>query len=37
MTTTAEKIEAIVKIEFPRTLKSLEYYLGLTGWLRNYV
>ena len=37
LTTAQDKIEAITKLEFPRTLQELEVYLGLTGWLRNYV
>jgi hypothetical protein len=34
LVTTADKLEAIAKLKFPGTLKELEYYLGLTGWLR---
>lgn len=37
MSTSAEKLEAIAKLSFPRTAKDLEHYLGLTGWLRNYI
>jgi len=37
MTTSEEKIEAISNLDFPRNRKDLERYLGLTGWLRNYV
>ena len=37
LTTTQDKIEAITKLEFPKTLQELEAYLGLTGWLRNYI
>ena len=33
----SEKLEAISKLEFPKTLKHLETYLGKTGWLRQYV
>jgi len=32
-----EKLAVILDIKFPTTLKDLEYYLGLIGWLRNYV
>lgn len=37
LTTAEEKLEAISKLRFPATLKLLETYLGLTGWMRNYV
>jgi hypothetical protein len=37
LVTAADKLEAIAKLKFPGTLKELEYYLGLTGWLRQYV
>ena len=37
MTTDEEKIKAITALCFPITLKELETYLGLTGWLRSYV
>jgi len=37
LSTTAEKLAAISALEFPRTLKDLETYLGLTGWMRNYI
>ena len=37
LTTVQDKIEAITKLKFPWTLQELEVYLGLTGWLRNYV
>ena len=37
MTTSEEKLAAIAKLSFPRTLKDLETYLGMTGWMRNYV
>ena len=37
LTTDDEKLAAIRQIEFPRTLKQLEYWIGLTGWLRQYV
>ncbi|KAF7852733.1 hypothetical protein EAF04_010926 [Stromatinia cepivora] len=32
-----DKLEAIQALAFPRTLKQLEYYLGLTGYLRQYI
>lgn len=37
MTTSEEKIEAISNLDFLRNWKDLERYLGLTGWLHNYV
>lgn len=37
LVTTKEKIEAIRALKFPRNLRALETYLGLTGWLRNYI
>jgi hypothetical protein len=37
LTTADEKLEALTKITFPFTLKELETYLGLSGWLRSYV
>ena len=37
MTAPTDKLKAISEIEFPRTLKQLETYLGKTGWLRHYV
>lgn len=37
LSTSGEKLLAISKIVFTRNLKDLETYLGLTGWLRNYV
>lgn len=32
-----DKLQAITKLAFPRTLKQLVYYLGLTSWLRQFV
>ena len=32
-----EKLKAISQLQFPRTLGELEHYLGLTGYLRQYV
>lgn len=37
LTTSEEKIAAIAKLTFPTTLKALETYLGMTGWLRDYI
>ena len=37
LATPEEKLEAIAQIKFPKTLKNLETYLGLIGWLRKYV
>jgi len=37
MTTSEEKIEVISNLDFSRNWKDLERYLGLTGWLCNYV
>src|SRR5436189_4309518 len=37
LSTDAEKLEAISRLEFPETLKQLEIYLGLTGYLRQYI
>ena len=36
-TTSEEKIAAIAKLTFLTTLKALETYLGMTGWLRDYI
>lgn len=35
MTTSEEKLEAIRKLEFPKTLETLEQMLGFTGSLRH--
>ena len=35
MSTSAEKIAAITSLHFPENLKDLDYFLGLTGWLRH--
>lgn len=35
LTTSEEKIAAIAKLTFPATLKALETYLGMTGWLQD--
>ena len=37
MATSADKICAIKAIDFPRSLRDLEIYLGLTGWLRSSI
>ena len=37
LATSEEKLKAISKLRFPRTLRQLETYLGLTGWMRDYV
>ena len=37
LSTAEEKLEAILKLEFPLTLSALETYLGLIGYLRNYI
>ncbi len=37
MSTSAEKIAAITSLRFPYTLRDLEFFLGLTGWLRSSV
>ena len=35
--TLEEKLAAISDLAFPETLKDLEVYLGLTGYMRDYV
>src|SRR5205814_9932466 len=37
LSTEAVKLEAISRLQLPETLKQLEIYLGLTGYLRQYV
>ena len=37
LSTAQEKLAAILRLRFPKTLKDLETYLGMTGWLRDYV
>lgn len=32
-----DKLKAISKLKFPLNLRQLETYLGLTGWLRDYI
>jgi hypothetical protein len=37
LATSEDKLQAIAQLKFPESLKDLEHYLGLTGWLRQYV
>ncbi|KAL1981340.1 hypothetical protein VTN96DRAFT_2781 [Rasamsonia emersonii] len=37
MSTVEEKLKAITSLSFPRSLKELETYLGMTGALRHYI
>lgn len=37
MSTSQEKIQAITSLRFPETLRDLEIFLGLTGWLRSSI
>lgn len=37
LTTSEEKLKAIRLLTYPNTLGALEYYLGLTGYLRSYI
>ena len=37
LATSEDKLEAIRNLEFPRTLAALERYLGMTGYLKQYV
>ena len=37
LTTSPEKLKAIRLLTYPNTLGTLEYYLGLTVYLRNYI
>lgn len=37
MTTKEEKLEAILTLEFPRTCKQLETYLGMTSEFRHCI
>lgn len=32
-----DRIRALKRLQFPRTLSTLKRYLGLTGWLRNFI
>ena len=37
LSTSDEKLKAISRLSFPHTLSLLETYLGMTGWLRQFV
>lgn len=37
LTTAKDKLQAINLLSYPDTLGALEYYLGLTGYLRSYI
>ena len=37
MSTTAEKIAAITSLRFPLSLRDLEIFMGLIGWLRSSI
>ena len=37
LTTSEEKLQAIKHLTYPETLGALKYYLGLTGYRRNYI
>lgn len=37
LATSEEKLKAISLLQYPQTLGGLEHYLGLTGYLRQYV
>lgn len=37
LTTSDEKLKAIRLLRYPEILGALEYYLGLTGYLRSYI
>ena len=37
LTSSEDKLRAISKLRYPKTLGALEHYLGLTGYLRQYV
>ena len=37
LSTSQEKIAAIAALDFPSTLRDLEIFLGLTGWLRQSI
>lgn len=37
LTNSAEKLKAIQLLTYPNILGALEYYLGLTGYLCNYI
>ncbi|PNS18780.1 hypothetical protein CAC42_5319 [Sphaceloma murrayae] len=37
LSTSEAKLEAIRSLQFPKTMKDLESYLGFTGWLRHFI
>ena len=37
LATAADKLTAISQLAFPQTLRQLEKYLGMTGYLRQYI
>lgn len=37
LSTHEEKVEALLKLRFPQTVKELETYIGLTQWLRHFI
>lgn len=37
LSTSEEKLAAITSLKFPRSLRELETFLGLTGWLRSSI
>ena len=37
LSTADDKIAALKALKFPDTVKDLETYLGMTGWLRQYI
>lgn len=37
LTTSDEKLKTVRLLRYPETLRALEYYLGLTGYLRSYI
>ena len=37
MSTSEDKVKAITALRFPISLRDLEIFLGLTGWLRNSI
>ncbi len=37
LSTAKEKLQAISELEFPKLLKQLEIYLGMTSYLRQYI
>ena len=37
LSTSKEKLKVVRLLKYPETLEALEYYLGLTGYLRSYI